>query len=231
MSWTYEIALRGASDQSPVLQHWLGAGPRQAFLRLPGLAHIDVYVPAAGPARDPYNDDAGGPLMIVMLDFRSRDALAGAVQSGGIAEACSGLPAGIAATGAAFERRFYPIGDDATPAPLEAPFSYVVRYHRPAEDEAAFVNNYLATHPQTQRRLPGIRGILCYLPLDDLQTGAPLARADYMIGNEVAFDDIFAFNAAMASPVRQELRAHFNAFPRFSGAVTHYPMTRVRSAG
>jgi hypothetical protein len=52
-----------------------------------------------------------------------------------------------------------------------------------------------------------------------------------MIGNEVVFDDIGAFNAAMASPVREELRAHYRAFPRFTGANTHYPMTRRRLAG
>ena len=49
-----------------------------------------------------------------------------------------------------------------------------------------------------------------------------------MIGNEVAFDDIAAFNTAMASPVREELRAHYREFPRFSGANTHYAITRAR---
>ena len=52
-----------------------------------------------------------------------------------------------------------------------------------------------------------------------------------MIGNEVAFDDIDAFNAAMASPVREELRAHYREFPRFTGASTHYPMIRRRLVG
>jgi hypothetical protein len=47
-----------------------------------------------------------------------------------------------------------------------------------------------------------------------------------MIGNEVAFDSPDAFNAAMASPVRHELRAHFKSFPPFTGKNTHYPMMR-----
>ena len=65
---------------------------------------------------------------------------------------------------------------------------------------------------------------MCYLPLDDLPDSAWDSRAralpapDYMIGNEVIFDDIDAFNVAMASPVRQELRAHYRAFPPFTGA-------------
>jgi hypothetical protein len=49
-----------------------------------------------------------------------------------------------------------------------------------------------------------------------------------MIGNEVAFDSPEAFNAAMASPVRAELRAHFRTFPKFTGRTTHYPMMRRR---
>ena len=52
-----------------------------------------------------------------------------------------------------------------------------------------------------------------------------------MIGNEVAFDSIAAFNAAMQSPVRQELRAHFHEFPRFTGLNTHFPMNRTRLVG
>ena len=52
-----------------------------------------------------------------------------------------------------------------------------------------------------------------------------------MIGNEVVFDDVAAFNAAMQSPVRQELRRHFHEFPPFSGRNTHFPMNRTRLVG
>ena len=51
------------------------------------------------------------------------------------------------------------------PAPLTASFSYVVRYHRPVEDEAVFVRHYLDTHPSLLARLPRIRNVLCYVPL------------------------------------------------------------------
>jgi hypothetical protein len=71
---------------------------------------------------------------------------------------------------------------------------------------------------------------MCYFPLD-LPNPPELAQAGYMLGNEVVFDDVAAFNRAMASPVRQELRAHFRAFPPFSGANTHYPMVRKRLIG
>jgi hypothetical protein len=233
MSWTYEITLRGAPDRGAGLQRWLEADAQEIFAGLPGLACLDLYTPADGPAHDPYTNDGAGPLMMLMLDFATRDALAAAVAGGSVRAAGDALAPDIDATGTAFERRFYPAGEDATPAPLRAPFSYVVRYHRPAGDEAAFVRNYLASHPPTEAKLPGIRSIMCYLPLDDVSAGAAarLPSAGYMIGNEVVFDDIGAFNAAMASPVRQELRAHYNAFPRFTGANTHYPTIRRRLAG
>jgi len=229
MSWTCEIALRGTADREADLQTWLESRVQDSMAGLPGLACFDLYTPADGIAHDPYNDDGAGPLMMLMLDFATRNALAAAVSGSGIVAATAGLVPGVAATGTTFERRFYPVGADETPAPLEAPFSYVVRYHRPADDEAAFVNNYLASHPATEAKLPGIRSVMCYLPLEGCGIGLP--SADYMIGNEVVFDDIDAFNAAMASPVREELRAHYRAFPRFTGANTHYPMIRRRLVG
>jgi uncharacterized protein (TIGR02118 family) len=234
MIWTYEIALRGAPNRRAGLQTWLETGAQDRYASLPGLACIDLYTPADGQTRDPYHNDGAGPLMMLMLDFDSRDALASAVAGGAITAPCGALAPDIAATGAAFERRFYPVGADAAPTPLRAPFSYVVRYHRPADDEAAFVQNYLAKHPAIEAKLPGIRSIMCYVPVsevlgDGLKGGPP--PADYMIGNEVVFDDAGTFNAAMASPVRDELRADYRAFPRFSGANTHYPMIRRRLAG
>ena len=234
MSWVYEIALRGAPDMSVALRNWFVSGPRQAFAALPGFVSVDLYTPAEGPAHDPYNHDGAGPLIMLMFDYAARDALAAAVKGGHFSGALVTLPTGVAATGAAFERRFYLVGNDTRPAALRAPFSYVVRYHRPVADEAAFIENYLATHPATQARLPRIRNIMCYLPLDDLPdsdrecAGHNLSAPDYMIGNEVVFDDIEAFNVAMISPVRQELRAHYHAFSPFTGANTHFPMTRMR---
>jgi uncharacterized protein (TIGR02118 family) len=135
----------------------------------------------------------------------------------------------VAATGTGFERRFFPVAGAPNPGPLLAPFSYVVRYHHPAENVAEFVSHYVADHPPILGKLPEIRSVLCYLPVGAGASGI-LPPADYMIGNEVAFDSPDAFNAAMASPVRQELRAHFKSFPPFTGKNTHYPMMRRQLA-
>jgi hypothetical protein len=236
MGFTYEIALRGARDQTAVLERRLATDLRDALAGMSDLLCVDVYTAFDGHTRDPYNNDGGGPLMMLMLDFATSDALAAAVTGGCLAAPLAHAD-GFTATGTALQRRCYPVIEDATPAPLQAPFSYVVRYHRPADDEAAFVKDYLASHPAIEARLPGIRAIMCYLPVNappdrDLRGARGLLpSADYMIGNEVVFDDAASFNIAMASPVREELRGHFRVLPRFAGANTHYPMLRRRLAG
>ena len=197
-----------------------------AWTSLPALAALDLYAQIADGAHDPFNNDGAGPLFIAMLSFPSRDPLQRAVTSPEFSLSLGGRPAGLAWTGSSFERHFYPVGGAAAPAPLAAPFCYVVRYHKPAEDEAAFIRNYVDTHPPTLGKLPGIRSVMCYFPESIVAQG--VQPADYMIGNEVAFDSIAAFNAAMQSEVRQELRAHYRAFPRFTGLNTHFPMNRTR---
>jgi hypothetical protein len=227
--FVFELACFGPAAAAPAVRHWHD-GAAATWRGLPGLVSHDLYVPAAQGAQDPLVDDGPGPLLLAMLAFAGADALARALEGAAFAAPLPRLPAGVRAAGEAMECRHYPVAGAAAPGPLCAGFSYVVRYHRPAEDEAAFIANYLATHPATLARLPGIRNIMCYFPLDR-PNPAGLARAGYMLGNEVVFDDVAAFNRTMASPVRQELRAHFHAFPPFSGANTHYPMVRTRVGG
>ena len=105
-----------------------------------------------------------------------------------------------------------------------------MRYHRPADDEALFVRHYIETHPPLLARLPAIRNVMCYLPLAWKHAGG-VPPADYMLGNEVVFDHMDHFNAAMATPLRHELRAQFRQFPSFSGRNSHYPMDRRRIVG
>jgi len=222
--WVFEIVCTGPTDRAPDARTWLDAAT-PAWKALPAFTSLDLYRPIEGGAHDPFNDDGPGPLFIAMLAFPDRKALSGAITS----ETFGRRPEGLGFTGTCFERHFYPVAGDSKVRELTAPFSYVVRYHRPAEDEAAFIRNYVETHPPTLAKLPGIRSVMCYFPQDIL---APAMRpADHMIGNEVVFDDVEAFNAAMQSPVRQELRRHFREFPPFTGRNTHFPMTRSRLFG
>jgi len=227
MDWVYELTCAGADERSDAMAWVDRAVP--AWLDLPQLATLDLYQPIRGDAHDPFNRDGPGPRFIAMLAFPSRQALGDAIGSADFALSLGGRPSDLAWTGSSFERRFYPVGNGTKPAHLTAPFSYVVRYHKPAEDEAAFIRNYVDTHPPTLGQLPGIRSVMCYFPQAIVAQGLP--PADYIIGNEVAFDDVAAFNTAMQSEVRLELRRHFHEFPPFSGRNTHFPMNRTRLLG
>jgi uncharacterized protein (TIGR02118 family) len=193
---------------------------------LPELLFLDFYTPVTGSATDPYVDDGASPACLAMLGVPSLDVLDHVTGEERFAAALARMPDSLL-TCTAMRRSEHAVAGAAASTALIAPFSYVVRYHRPAEDEAMFVRHYLDTHPLLLARLPRIRNVLCYVPLAWRHpAGAP--AADYMLVNEVAFDHSQDFNAAMASPVRDELRAHFREFPPFSGRNTHYPMDRRR---
>jgi uncharacterized protein (TIGR02118 family) len=230
MATVLEIACRASADQADTARGWYENGPALAWSSLAGLTAFDLYVPAAGRPKDPMVDDGLGPLLMMMLEFSSVAALEQAARSGNFVAPLSTLPAGLKLSADAMQRRCYSVSGETAAMPLSAPFSYCVRYHRPAEDEARFVDFYLTNHPPLLARLPGVRNVICYLPVHGIDP-AGLPSADYMLGNEVVFDTIEAFNAAMASEQRRALRADFARFPRFTGPNTHYPMDRTRLVG
>jgi hypothetical protein len=227
MPFIYEIAFTDMSGAAEPALPWFGAELVEALSSLPSLSALDLYRPVGG-THDPYNKDEGPPLLIAVAEFQTRNALDASAAA--LERALANFPPGISATITPMERCFYPVDGEAAPGSLRGPFSYVVRYHRPAEDEAAFVAHYVADHPRLEARFPGIRSIMCYFPLK-LAGPQRLPCSDYMLGNEVVFDCIEDFNAAMQSPVRHEMRAHFHSFPKFSGAVTHFAMLRERLIG
>ncbi|MCC5986664.1 MAG: hypothetical protein JJT95_03215 [Pararhodobacter sp.] len=217
-----EIVITGLGTEARSAAEALASALRAAGSDGPG--RIDIYLPAPESGNDPLKPRETAPDAIVIVEFDSRDALARAMLGGALGQAIGTLPEGAEVIATGFDRFYYPVPDSpGTCAP--APISYVVRYHRPAEDEAAFRQLYIDSHPPVQAALPGIRAILCYLPLDDLAVPG-VARGDYLIGNEVAFDAVADFNAAMLSPARHELRAHYDNFPPFSGRTSHVLMQR-----
>jgi uncharacterized protein (TIGR02118 family) len=225
--FVYEVSCGGERGLNDAVQTWSDTVAKPAWTALPGVSAVDAYVMAAGRTHDPFVAAEIGPLLLAMLHFNTAEQMSDAIAAPSFAQSLQGLPQGVAVTGTPFERRLYPVGGEAAPGPLTAPFSYVVRYQRPADDEAEFVSHYIAGHPPLLARLPGIRSVLCYLPLDALAAPA-LPTSNVIIGNEVAFDTPEAFNAAMATPLRAEMRAHFHSLPKFSGHNTHYPMMRRR---
>jgi uncharacterized protein (TIGR02118 family) len=109
------------------------------------------------------------------------------------------------------------------PQPAMPQCTYLVAYEGKAQDEAAWHAHYLANHPPLMARLPGIRELEIYLPLE-WRSAPGWRRAQCMQRNKVAFDSAEALSAALDSPVRKEMRADYARLPPFSGRVTHYPM-------
>lgn len=228
--WVLEIAAVGAPDHARSVETWVSNEVARAIAGAPGLSHADAYRLATAEARDPFVDDGPGPLALIMASFRDNADPARFLAGERCARLGAAAPAGVDVTATAMRRARYPLADGTTGSIGDAPFSYVVRYHRPADDEARFVAEYVATHPPLIARLDRARAIACYFPIDGTRA-RNIAPADYMIGNEVAFDSLEDFNAAMASPARRELRAHYHSLPPSGGRVTHYPMLRRRILG
>ena len=227
MNTVCEVAIAASGSSSGSVEH----APQaiELWAGLPELVSFDLYTPATVQAEDPYVQDGPAPAWLAMLAFPSLEALERATGAKHFIVTLADLGKRVL-TCTAMQRSDHPVAGVDAPAPLHAPFSYVVRYHRPAADEALFVRHYIETHPPLLARLPAIRNVICYLPLA-WKHAAGVPPADYMLGNEVVFDHIDHFNEAMASKLRHELRAHFRQFPAFSGRNTHYPMARRRIVG
>jgi uncharacterized protein (TIGR02118 family) len=185
-----------------------------ALLRSTRMKRAHVYTPQS--ASDPLLDDGAPPPLALQLYFDDLPLLE---------KACAGplldLDTGVAQ---AMTVRCFPV-----PNPGKPGCTYLVAYDGPAHDEHAWHSHYLAHHPPLMARLPGIRELEVYTPVDWI---APPSwqRANCMQRNKVAFDSAEALTAALHSPVRHEMRADFRSLPAFSGAVAHFAMaTRVVS--
>jgi hypothetical protein len=107
--------------------------------------------------------------------------------------------------------------------PAEPYCTYLVSYEGEAEDLNAWHSHYLENHTVLMATFPGIRELEVYTRLDWV-SGLPWARVNFMQRNKVAFDSPDALTRALNSSVRHEMRADFDAFPRFTGRNKHYAM-------
>ncbi len=196
-----------------------------ALRTVSGLARALVHTPAH--AHDPLLDDGAPPQLALQLYFDSLLALEAAAGRSGPLQALAHpdlLPTlGGAGVGhQAMAARAFPV-----PEPARLPerwCTYLVAYAGPAEDPHAWLDDYLAHHVPLMARLPGLRELEVYSPVEYV-CHLPWARATCMQRNKVAFDSPSALTAALNSPLRHEMRAHYKALPRFSGEVTHFPMS------
>jgi hypothetical protein len=233
MTIAYFLVFSGPAEFGDAVRNWLKGAPAALFKAAAGLETLDLYTPERS-AKDPYLHDGPGPLAMLQAGFRTVNdleaLLAGAEFRATVVAPSPAPPDKVSLVHDAMEQRFYPVEGEAQPGPLTAPISYVVRYQRPAANEAEFIAHYVAHHPQIQARFPCIRSIMCYVPIRWTDP-TPITQASYLLGNEVVFDTVEALDAALNSPVRHELREDFKRFPKFEGRNTHYAMRRTRLAG
>ncbi|HWK46623.1 MAG TPA: EthD family reductase [Stellaceae bacterium] len=196
----------------------------------PGMTKALVFTPAS--AHDPYLNDGPCPPLILECYFADIEALEAAIAADGhfrmLAQADL-MPslAGATVTQQAMLARAFSVPDPVfRTAPGQLPCTYVVSYEGMAEDLNLWLSHYIAHHPPIMARFPGIREIEISTRIDWC-SGLPWPRVAHMQRNKTVFDSPEALNAALNSPVRDEMRADFRNFPPFSGKNSHYPMTTL----
>jgi hypothetical protein len=213
----------------------LGATETERLARLlkatPGLHEGLIFTPER--TRDPYADDGPSPVLALELYFADLAALEAALGRHGHLQALAApdLLAGLGqatATQQAMVARSFPVPDPhfAT-APAQLPCTYLVHYPGQADDLNDWLSYYIEHHPRVMARFPGIREIEICTRLDWCGF-LPWPRVAHMQRNKVVFDSAAALTAALNSPVREEMRADFARFPRFSGGSRHYALATSR---
>jgi hypothetical protein len=184
---------------------------------IPGLGRALVHRPAS--THDPYLHDGAPPDLALQLYFADIAALESACA--GPLAALVPLLADAQVTQQAMLVRAFLLPNPASPPPEHC--TYLVAYDGPADDLSAWLGYYIAHHPPIMACFPAIRAIELYTRLD-VANPLPFPHATCMQRNKVVFDSPAALTAALNSPVRHEMRADYAQLPKFSGAVTHFPM-------
>jgi uncharacterized protein (TIGR02118 family) len=202
--------------------------PRAFLESVPEVVSVELFLPEDGNVAQ--FDDAGVPALMIQIDMNNASDAEALVQSDDfrrliLDESAYAAPLEKLALDV-FETVHFPIPEHQTPPKRTAPLSFVVRYYGPTDDEAAFVQFYTDNHPPILATFPGIRNVLCYLPLDWRST-KEVADSSVILGNEVVFDDLDALNRALESDVMPRLRADGRRFAEF-GYNTHHAMRRER---
>ena len=193
----------------------------------PRLARALAYEPER--ASDPYLNDGAPPQFGLQLyftgiaDLEAALAPAGHLQALAASETFASL-AGTSVTQQAMLARDFPVPDRTSKSSAgAAQCSYLVSYEGSAEDLNTWLHHYITRHPPIMARFPGIREIEVCTRIDWCGF-LPWPRVNHMLRNKVVFDAATSLTAALNSSVRSEMRADYEAFPPFTGPVTHYPV-------
>ncbi len=200
-----------------------------AFLKSnPDILAVEFYIPEHSDKRVHEMDDVPAPTLIVQINFDSAEKSMHLTESEkfkklftdkqGFAKPAEKINLEI------LEAIHFNLPGHKAPAPRTAPMSFVVRYYGPVSDGSEFAGHYIDSHPPIMSKFPGIRNVLCYLPLD-WRTMDEVKDERMIIGNEVVFDDLESFKKALASDVFIELEADAEKFEPW-GYSTHHAMHR-----
>jgi len=121
--FVYEVSCGGERGLQDAVGAWSQAICIPAWTALPEVSAVDAYVMATSRTRDPFVAVGVGPLLLAMLHFNTAEQMSQAIAAPAFAQSLDGLPQGVAVTGTPFERRLFPVGGEAAPGPLTAPFS------------------------------------------------------------------------------------------------------------
>ena len=207
----------------------VAAGPGRSLAAVEGATSVELYTPLE--IGDPMLDDGPGPPLVVQVRFAAPAAAEAALRG-------QALPAALSALQDMPVRDWrvryeivlgkpVPGAGETDPATTAVPVCYLVRYRRPAEDEARFIAHYCRHHPPIMAELPRIRRCEIYTPLA-WTGGPPIERADHMLICDTSFETAAALDAALRSEVRARLREDYRNLPPFEGECTHFGMRRTR---
>jgi uncharacterized protein (TIGR02118 family) len=206
--------------------------PAALLAGIGGLTGALAHTPAR--AHDPFLAAEPPPSLVLQLYFaRLLDLEAAAGRGGPVAAWVETLAqrGGVPPTWETVLTRRYAVAQ-ARPGDAVGPWcTYLVAYEGPAEDAHAWMDHYLTQHPPLMRQLPGLRELEICSPLEAV-AWLPGRRRRQLQRNKVAFDSPQALDAALQSPVREQMRRDFTTFPPYAGRVTHHAMlTRALQAG
>lgn len=202
------------------------ASVQEVVMSLDGLRHAKFHTASA--ARDKYTDDGHSPVLVIESYFDDLAKLEATIAEQGRMQDLARLVtvltslAGVEVEHQVMISRPFPVLEP-VPENTGTQCSYLVHYPGFAEDFYAWINYYLAHHPQIMKFFPAIRGVEIYTRIDWLDA-MPWKRVNFMQRNKQVFDDPAALEAALNSPVRDDMRRDFENFPKFFDSNRHFAM-------
>ncbi|MFM0064852.1 EthD family reductase [Paraburkholderia aspalathi] len=197
-----------------------------------GLRRFVIHRSAESANGDPHsNEHALKPRWVLQWYFDDLDPAEAVLQQGGTAHTIVEQAIDAAQDRLAVAQQLMAVRKFATPNapgigdPSEK-CTYLVGYEGEAHNFNAWLTHYLKHHPPLMAKLPGIRELEIYTRVD-YRTGLDIPQATAMQRNKVVFDDPAALAAALASPVRAQMKQDFDAFPPYSGPASHFPMHSI----